>query len=478
MKSFAPASPMSTESSEIPVRAKAPMHGRILLADDEAAIRDSLAEVLREEGYEVETAADGTEALAALEAAEFDVVVTDLRMPGADGLAVLRRARELAPQTLVLLITAYASIETAVEALRQGAHDYILKPLIVDDVLSKVGRLFEHRQLAWETQMLRREVESRFDFEHMIVGRSSVMREIIEIIRKVAPTVSTVLITGESGVGKEVVARTIHHNSHLRDKLFLPVNCGAIPENLLESQLFGHAKGSFTGAIAAQEGLFHRARGGTIFLDEIGDMPLALQVKLLRAIEEKEILPVGTNTPIRIDVRILAATNQDLRTQVDAGKFREDLYYRLNVVNIEIPPLRERREDIPEIVEFLVHRHNAELKKSYRGVDNATMKVLMALPWKGNIRELDNVIEHAMILGNGEWITPADLPRSVSPREGTALPIVGDDLKDAVRAYEKGHIENVLRRTANDKRKAADLLGVSLSSLYRKIEELGVQVPE
>ncbi len=447
--------------------------GRILLADDESMIRESLAEVLGQEGYEVDTAADGTAALAAVDGNDYDVVITDLRMPGADGLAVLRRVRERAPRTLVLLVTAYASIETAVEALRQGAHDYILKPLIVEDVLGKLGRLFEMRQLAWETQMLRRELDSRYDFEQMIIGRSPAMRSILEVIRKVAPTPSTVLITGESGVGKEVVARAIHYYSRLHDKLFLPVNCGAIPENLLESQLFGHAKGAFTGALTANEGLFPKARGGTIFLDEIGDLPANLQVKLLRVIAQKEVLPVGANTPIRVDVRILAATNRDLRKAVEEGKFREDLYYRLNVVNIEIPPLRERREDVPQLVEYLVRRQNVELNKSFKGVDNATMKLLMSLPWKGNIRELENAIEHAMILGDGEWITPADLPRAVA-QEGAALPAVGDNLKDAIRAYERGHIENVLGRTANDKRKAADLLGVSLSSLYRKIEELGI----
>jgi DNA-binding NtrC family response regulator len=447
--------------------------GRILLADDEKVLRETLAELLRGEGCDVETAADGLEAIAALGRGAYDIVITDLQMPGADGLEVLRRVRELAPQTLVLLITAYASVETAVEALRRGAHDYILKPLILEDVLGKVGRLFEHRQLAWESQMLRREISARFDFDQMVVGQSAAMRELFALVRKVAPTRSNVLITGESGVGKEVIARAIHHFSHIQDKLFLPVNSGAIPADLLESQLFGHAKGAFTSAVAAQEGLFQRARGGTIFLDEIGDLPMPLQVKLLRAIQEKEIMPLGTTTPIKIDIRIIAATNRNLPQAVAEGRFREDLFYRLNVVNVEIPPLRERREDIPQLVEYLVRRHNADQKTRYNGVDNATMKVLMALPWKGNIRELENVIEHAMILGNGEWITLADLPRSVS-KDSKDLPVVADNLKEAVHAYEKIHIENVLRRTEYDKRKAAELLGLGLSSLYRKIEELGV----
>jgi two-component system response regulator PilR (NtrC family) len=448
---------------------------RILLVEDEASIRDGLAELLRDEGYDVATAADGTEALAAIDDGNFAAIITDLRMPGADGLEVLRHTREVSPQTLVLLFTAYASVETAVAALRHGAHDYILKPLVFEDLLGKLRRLLEYRQLAWETQMLRREVDARYDFDHMIVGRSPAMQEIVALIKKVAPTNSTVLITGESGVGKEVVARAIHHFSHLRHKLFLPVNCGAIPENLLESQLFGHAKGAFTGAIANQEGLFQRARGGTIFLDEIGDLPLSLQVKLLRAIEQKEILQVGTTTPVKIDVRIVAASNQDLKKATEDGRFREDLYYRLNVVGIDIPPLRERREDIPPLVEYLVRRHNAEMNRSYRGVDNATMKVLMSLPWRGNIRELDNAIEHAMIMGGGEWITTKDLPRSV-PQDAADVAVVGDSLKEAVHAYERGHIENVLRRTDNDKRKAAELLGLSLSSLYRKIDELKVHI--
>src|SRR5262249_18850078 len=278
-----------------------------------------------------------------------------LRMPGADGLAVLRRLRDVAPQTVVLVMTAHGSVESAVEALRAGAADYILKPVVFDDVLAKVARLLEHRQAAWETQMLRREVEREFDFDRL-VGKSAAMREVFHLSRKVAPTQTTVLITGESGTGKEVVARAIHHYSEAAGKVFLPVNCAAIPETLLKSPLVGHVRGAFTGAVTAQEGLFARAKGGTIFLDEIGDLPTGLQSKLLRAIEAKEILPVGSTQPSTVDVRIITATNRELRSMVEAGTFRDDLYYRLNVVEIHLPPLRDRREDIPGLIEFLVRR--------------------------------------------------------------------------------------------------------------------------
>jgi transcriptional regulator with PAS, ATPase and Fis domain len=343
---------------------------------------------------------------------------------------------------------------------------------VFDDVLAKVERVLEHRQLAWQAQMLRREVERHLDFDHL-VGKGPGMQEVFHLARKVAPTGTTVLITGESGTGKEVVARAIHHYSQASGKIFLPVNCAAIPETLLESQLFGHVRGAFTGAVTAQEGLFASAKGGTIFLDEIGDLPTGLQSKLLRTIEAKEILPVGSTHPVTVDVRIITATNRELGGMVEAGTFREDLYYRLNVMEIHLPPLRDHREDIPGLIEFLVRRHNRELKSAYRGVDNATLKLLISQSWKGNVRELDNVIEHAMILGNGEWITVGDLPRSL--REGeAALPPVADDLRDALRAYEKLHIETLLRRLGNDKRQAAEALGLSLSSLYRKMNELGI----
>ncbi len=449
--------------------------GAILVAEDEAAIRESLTEVLKDEGYAVTAAADGTAAFSALDGQEFDLVISDLRMPGADGLAVLTHTREVAPQTLVLLMTAHATVETAIEALQRGAQDYLLKPLNFDDVLHKIDHLLRHRQVAWENQLLRGQVARLWDFDNLI-GRSLAMREVMHLVQRVAPTKSTVLITGESGAGKEVVARAIHHFSEQRDRIFLPVNCGAIPEHLLESQLFGHLRGSFTGAVNNQEGLFARARGGTIFLDEIGDLPLGLQVKLLRAIEQKEILPVGATTPSKVDVRILAATNLHLAKAVEEGKFREDLYYRLNVVGIEIPPLRERREDIPPLVEHFVRMHNRELKRSFKGVDGTTMKILLSSAWKGNVRELDNVIEHAMILGEGDWITAADLPRAM--KADATIPIApSDDLREALRSYEKAHIQAVLSKVDQDKKTAAEVLGVSLSSLYRKIEELEIGGP-
>lgn len=441
----------------------------ILVADDELGVRESLAEVLRDAGYRVEVVADGTAALAALEANDFSLVITDLRMPGADGLAVLRRAREISPQTIGLVMTAHATIESTVEALRAGAADYVLKPVVFDDLLQKVERALAHRQLAWEAQHLRHQVEQRYDFDKL-VGKGPQMAAIFRLIQKVAPTQSTVLLSGESGTGKEVVARAVHHYSLVANKIFLPINCAAIPENLLESQLFGHVRGAFTGAVTSQEGLFSRARGGTIFLDEIGEMPLGLQPKLLRAIETREILPVGSTEALTVDVRIIAASNRDLKTMAEEGTFRSDLYYRLAVVEMALPPLRDRREDIPALVEYLVRRHNREMKRHYRGVETGAMRVLMAQPWKGNVRELDNVIEHAMIVGEGEWIRAEDLPSGVHA-PGVTLPPIGDDLREAMRTYERAHIDAVLQRANGDKRLAAERLGMSLSSLYRKLED-------
>ena len=445
-------------------------NGSILVAEDQESARESLVELLRGEGFEVHDAADGTTAISLIDKLDLDLVLTDLMMPGADGIAVMKHVRDVSPQTLVMIMSAHATVETAIEAIRLGAQDYLLKPLLFAEVLRKVQHLMAHRKLAWENQLLRREVNDHFSPDRPL-GRSAAMQEIVTMIRKVAPTPTTVLISGESGVGKEVVARAIHNGSHAKDNVFLPVNCSAIPDNLLESQLFGHMKGSFTGAVGSQEGLFQRARGGTIFLDEIGEMPLSLQPKLLRVLEEKTVLPVGATTPIKVNVRILAASNRDLKSEVEVGRFREDLYYRLNVFEIDIPPLRKRLDDLPGLVEHLIHRHNAEMKTNYKGVDSATMRILMSLPWKGNIRELDNVLERAMILGDGEWIKPADLP---GQQNGVDEIGAEDNLTKAVELYEKTHIERTLGKAAGDKIRAAELLGLSLSTLYRKLEKLGV----
>ena len=386
------------------------MQGNILVAEDELLPRKNICRVLEDEGYQVHEAADGNAAIEAVDKNDLDLILLDLKMPGADGMTVLKHVRQASPQTLVLIMTAYASIETSVEALRLGAQDYILKPIVLDGVVKKVRTLMENKRLAWEIQTLRRQLNRDFESTELI-GNSLATAEILEVIEKVAPTNSTVLISGESGVGKEVVARTIHKQSTRSDKTFLAVNCSAIPETLLESQLFGHVKGAFTGASNYQEGLFQRANGGTIFLDEIGEMPLILQPKILRAIEERAVTPIGAAKPLPVDVRIIAATNRTLKQEVDEGKFRGDLYYRLNVIHLDVPPLRERREDIPLLVEHFIRRQNSELKKNYQGVESSALKVLMSLPWKGNIRDLNNVLERAMILGNGDWITVKDLPR-------------------------------------------------------------------
>ena len=312
------------------------------------------------------------------------------------------------------------------------------------------------------------------DFQlNNIIGKSKAIHDVLELVKKVANTQATVLITGESGTGKELIALALHALSDRREKLFLPVNCGALPETLLESLVFGHVKGSFTGAFANQEGLFEKARGGTIFLDEIGEIPQHLQVKLLRALEAKEILPLGSTTPRRIDVRVLAASNRNLNNEVEAGRFREDLYYRLNVMEIHIPPLRERPEDIPELIEHFIKRHNPELKRNFQGIDEAAVRVLMALPWRGNVRELDNVIEHTMILAEGDRIMLKNLPSAIIASSQNN-PGFTFNLREALRQFEKQHILRALDQANQDRKEAARLLDISLSSLYRKIEELEI----
>jgi DNA-binding NtrC family response regulator len=461
----------------------------ILVVDDEPLIRDTVAEYLSQEGFDVVCSASGEEALARAMERRFDVVLCDVQLPGIDGLELLGRLHRVSPETFVLLITAYATVENAVEAFQQGAHDYLMKPILLDEVLTKVRRLLAHRALYLENRWLRREL-NRAEPADPIIGGAA-LEPVFATIRKVAPTRSTVLIVGESGTGKELVARAIHEGgadrgprsadgkdeprAALPARRFIAVNCAAIPHELLENQLFGHRKGAFTGADRDQPGVFVHAGAGTVFLDEIGEMPLAIQAKLLRAIEQKEVLPVGANEPVCVEARVLAATNKDLLKEVEAGRFRDDLYYRLNVVSIRVPPLRERREDIPMLVEFLLGRHARTLGKRISGVTREALQLLLACNWRGNVRELDNALQRAAILGEGPLITPADLPPDLAPREND--PALIDDLSEAVKRFEKQHIERILRR-APDKKEAARLLNMGLSSLYRRIAELGIQAPQ
>ncbi|HQR08248.1 MAG TPA: sigma-54 dependent transcriptional regulator [Gemmatales bacterium] len=452
------------------VAGQASVPARLLIIEDEPLIRSSLAEFLEQEGFQVQTAANGPAGLQLAEKTPFDLVLTDIQMPGMDGVEVLERIQQRNPETFVILVTAYGTVETAVEAFKRGAQDYLLKPLRFDEVVAKVRQLLQYRQWKLENQWLRREVH-RAPASEMVVGQSAAMQTVMATLGKVARTRATVLILGESGTGKELIARALHQQGPDHEERFLAINCAAIPNELLESQLFGHRKGAFTGADKDMEGLFQRAGNGTLFLDEIGEMSLLTQAKILRAIEQKEILPVGASEPVKVTTRIIAATNKDLAKSVEAGKFREDLYYRLNVVSLRLPPLRERHEDIPELVNYLLGKQAKALGKQFVGVDHAAMRVLQNGTWKGNIRELDNVLQRAVILSDGPLIGLADLPADLVPDPNVCL---DEDLRAAVAHFEKRHIERIIKQYP-DKREAAKRLGLALSSLYRKIEELGVQ---
>lgn len=447
----------------------------VLVVDDEPLIRETLAEFLQQEGFEVQVAASGEEALKRVRERKFDVLLCDVNLPGLDGIEVLERVGAVSPETFVLLITAYATVESAVEAFQKGAQDYLMKPIILHEVLGKIRRLLQQRDLYRENQWLRRELNREAEPGELIVGRSPAMRQAMDLARKVGPTPSTVLVLGESGTGKELLARAIHRFGQAArptDGRFLAVNCAAIPADLLENQLFGHRRGAFTGADKDQAGVFVHAGAGTVFLDEIGELPLGTQAKLLRAIEQKEVLPVGANEPVRVECRVLAATNKNLAEESEAGRFRTDLFYRLNVVSITLPPLRDRREDIPELAEFLLAKHARSVGKRFTGVNHEAMKVLLAHPWRGNIRELDNALQRAVILGDGPFVALGDLPPDMAPSPGDPFSV--DELNQAVERFEKMHIERILRLT-QDKREAARRLGIGLSSLYRKIEQYAIQ---
>lgn len=449
------------------------MKTRVLVIDDERAIRDLLADAIRQDDHDVHTAANGKDALALISKDNIDIVICDIKLPGMNGIEVLQQITEISPETIVIMITAYASVDTAVAALRYGAFDYILKPLIYEDVLAKISRINKYRTIKRENQILRAEVEKKYDFQN-IVARSRSMETVFEMIRKVSTTTSNILITGESGTGKELIASAIHYNSPKKDKMFLPINCGAIPITLWESELFGHMQGAFTGAVGNKEGYLHAVREGTLFLDEISEIPLDAQVKLLRVIDNQEFTPLGSVTPQPLNTRFIAASNKDIREMVAQERFREDLFYRLNVIHIHVPALRQRKEDIPLLVNHFIGQYNRQLGKTVRGVDNTSLKLLLSHNWKGNVRELRNIIERAMIFCDREVIEIQDLSTELHESNEVFGLMKHGDLKQNVREFEKISILSVLEEVNFDKVKAANLLNLSKSSLYRKIEELGI----
>ncbi len=450
------------------------MPERILVVDDEEIIRESLTFVLKKEGYIVQEAENGQVAYNKLLEDTYDMVITDLEMPEMKGIELVEEIKKLNIQTSVIIITAFGSLDTAISALRNGASDYLLKPIEFDELLIKIRRLFDVKNLMLENRILRKEVQRNFDFEN-IIGKSASIKKIYDMIQTVAETDTTVLITGKSGTGKELVARALHYNSKRKSKPLIAVNCGTITENLIESELFGHKRGAFTGAISDKEGLVKAADGGTLFLDEISELPLQLQVKLLRVLQEKEYTPVGSTTAFSVNVRFLASTNRDLKEEVAAGKFREDLYYRLNIVEINLPSLKDREEDIPLLADHFLNKYRQEMNKNLKGIDPEAMRALMAYEWKGEIRELENTIERSVIFCKGDFITLNDLPQAFNSKVSTTDFSKMGSLEDSVRKFEKDYIYKALENNNFDKEKTADLLKVGLSTLYRKLKELDIK---
>ncbi len=459
-----------------------PVSYRILIVDDEESMRDFLSIMLHREGYAVDTAVDGAQAVARLRDHSYDLVISDIKMPRMTGLQLLAHIKERTPETVVLMVTAFSSTEEAVDAMKQGAYDYITKPFKNEEIRLIVKNALERRTLRRENQALKEELGKRYSFEGL-VGKSKAMQDVFALVRKVADSQIKIMITGESGTGKELVARAIHYNSGRREAPFVPINCGAIPENLLESELFGHEKGAFTGAIKQKAGLFESAAGGTIFLDEIGELPALMQVKLLRVLQENEFRRVGGTKSLQTDVRILAATNRNLEEAVAAGSFREDLYYRFNVIRIDLPALRQRREDIPALIDFFWERFTG---RTGVVVDEAAMRRLIDYHWPGNVRELENVIERATVLGNKSSITFDCLPPNLVTglQSGvmplTEVPDAGMDLDAYLGEIEKEILVKALIKTNGVRKNAAALLGMTFRSIrYRLAKyDLGEDDPD
>lgn len=440
----------------------------VLIVEDEELMRSILRQLVEGSGYQAFTADNAENALDIFTSSEIDLTLTDIKMSGRDGLALLDQIKSIDSDAIVIVMTAYSSVDTAVAALRKGAYDYITKPFVNDELLQTVRNALAHRQLFRENRYLRRELKRQSHYPD-IVGQSEPLRRVLELVDKVAATSASVLIEGESGTGKELFARAIHFNSDRSEKPFLAVNCGALSESLLESELFGHMKGSFTGAIADKPGFFRSAAGGTLFLDEIGEMPVALQVKLLRALQEREVLPVGASVAVPFDARIIAATNKKLETEVAEGRFREDLYYRLNVVEIEVPPLRSRSEDIPTLVRHFAARSAQNQGIPVKSISPEALNALVSYPWPGNVRELEHAVERAMILSGDE----IDLDSFSAKIRGNSLPspdAAGRPENATLEEMERLYILKVMSEVENDKAAAARILGIDLSTLYRKLK--------
>jgi two-component system, NtrC family, response regulator PilR len=453
--------------------------GDILIVDDERSMREFLGIYLRREGYRIEAAPGSNEAIAALRSRVFDVVITDLRMPGADGLSILAEAKRLHPDTEVIVVTAFSTTETAIAAMKAGAHDYLTKPFKIDEVGLVVDRAMEKRRLARENVALRDEIKGRYKLDRLL-GKSLAMQRVFDLLSKVASTRTSVLLIGESGTGKELAARALHELSP-RTGPFVAVNCGAIPETLLESELFGHVRGSFTGASTDKQGLFEAAQSGTLLLDEVADLPIAMQVKLLRVLQERRVKPVGGVSEREVDVRIVAATNRDLEAEVEKAAFRQDLYYRLNVIQIRLPPLRERREDLPLLVDHFVRKFSAEHGRPVIGATPEVMSALTAYHFPGNVRELENMIERAVTLATSDLLALDAFPNLAglhateqSANAMDSFPDDGLDLEHYLEDYERTILIKALEKTGGNRTEAARLLHVSFRSMRYRLSKLGI----
>jgi two-component system response regulator PilR (NtrC family) len=451
---------------------------RILIVDDEEVVRDVLEVLLRREGFDIVLASSGEEGLSLLDGEEIDLAILDIMLPGISGIDTLRSMRISNPAIPVIVITAFSSIDGAIEAMKFGAYHYIPKPFKNDEVVMTVNKALEQRRLTRENERLKGELSEKYSFAN-IIGKSEVMRKTFDLISLAAPSRSNILVSGESGTGKELVAKAIHHGSPRARNAFITVNSGSLPPELLESSLFGHMKGAFTGAIATKRGLFEVADGGSIFLDEIGNINLETQAKLLRVIQEKEFMRLGSTDTVKVDVRIIAATNADLQKLMREQQFREDLFYRLNVISIQLPPLRRRREDIPLLIQHFLEKYSEENKRRVREVTPDAMKILMDHPWPGNVRELENTIERAVVLCTGDRVTPELLPDSIrysGDQEQPAMyvPSDGISLKDAVSRYERNMILQSLELANGVQKKAAELLQLKPSTLNEMMKRLGI----